>query len=121
MLKQSNHPSDALSEYVNTAVAETAVLVKAAPLNLYGCILENNHSADVYIQFFNKAAASEVTVGTTAAALTLRIPASGTVVIDPGFPRKYCSKGLVIAVTATRTGSGAPGASASVFLQYSAR
>jgi len=109
-----------LQKVVNPSADNTKVLVgNAGHLNLYGFYLENNHTADIYIQFFDKATTGAVTLGTTVADLTIRIPANGAVIYDPSRPCQHMGLGLVYAVTSTRTGSSAPGANASLQIFYS--
>lgn len=102
----------------NGAAAQTAVLLCGRRANFYGGQMENNHTADVFIQFYNAAAVADVTVGTDIV-FTLRLPASGGLIWDHTKPWHHFTKGIVYAVCSTRTGSSAPGAAASVKLYFS--
>ncbi len=117
-MDKSASPVNVLDSYENPAVSETKILVYSGKMNLYGMRVENNHTADVYLQIFDKAAAGDVTLGTTVATKTYLLPASGGIIIDPHRAIKHFQNGLVMAVTSTRTGSSAPGAAALVELQY---
>ncbi len=111
----SASPSVVPQHFYNDAVAETPVQAFIGRGNLYAFLAENNFASTAYIQFFDAADIADVTVGTTAPDFTFRIPADGAMGRDPSdTPLHYFVKGCVIAVTATRTGNGAPGAPATV-------
>jgi hypothetical protein len=112
-------PSVTPKHFYQGAVNATKVEVCDIPSNCYGFEVENNDTADVFLQVFNKAAA-DVTVGTTAPDYTFRIPASSNFGKDSQiFPIHYHDLGLVIAVTTTRTGSSNPGTAATVQIWFS--
>jgi hypothetical protein len=114
----TGHPSAVLDSYYRIDLDETKRLVATGALNLYGGVFENNHSAAVYVQFFNKAAEADVTLGTTTPDWTLMLPASGAVVLDSFEPLKHFNLGLVVACTAGRTNAVAPGADATVTILF---
>lgn len=67
--------------YRNTALSSTDVqaqVASAAGLYIRGFNIINPNSTDVYVKFYD-ALAADVTVGTTTPALTLFVPANGTI------------------------------------------
>lgn len=115
----SGSPSVAPKHFYQGAVDEVAVQVSGEKANLYGFEVENNGASDVYLQVFDKLAV-DVTVGTTTPDYTFRIPASSNFGKDSQqFPLHYHGTGVTIAVTATRTGSGAPASDATVQMWFS--
>lgn len=116
----SASPSVVPQHVYNDALAETPVQLFVGHGNLYAFIVENNAAVDCFIQFFDAADVGDITLGTTPPDFTFRIPASGAMGKDSNdTPLHYFSKGCVVAVTATRTGNGAPGAPAtSQFWSY---
>lgn len=107
--------------YTNTLSA-SPVEVFSGRGNLYGFLVENNTTSDVYLQVFDAAASGDVTVGTTPPAFTLRIPGSsafGKDADDTSY--KFMSKGCIVAVTTTRTGSVAPGTAATAQFWFTNR
>ena len=92
--------------YSNTALAGTATLAKTGKCSLAGFHMLSGSAAAAYVQFFDKAAASEVTLGATTPDFVIGLPASG------GATRSYDSRiqftnGVVVAATTTATGSTA--------------
>lgn len=94
--------------YLNTAVAETKALVEAGPLHVKHIVASNAHTAATFLQIFDAVSTASVTLGTTAAKMSVAIPAGGSVVIDK--PELSVAKGLVVAVTAGAANGTAPGA-----------
>jgi hypothetical protein len=91
----------------------TDQLLWAGQGNMYGFYIENNTSSDIFLQLFNAASVSDVTVGTTAPDVTYRIPASGAFGKDSNDTSlHFFHKGCVFAVTTTRTGSTSPSSDA---------
>ena len=90
--------------YSNTALGATAALVKAGRCSLGGYHLFNTTAAVAYVQFFNAAAAADVTVGTTTPTFVLGLPASGGATRSLYRPSRF-PLGMVIASTTTATGS----------------
>lgn len=110
-----------MNKYVETyiaSVSNTAAEVSDAGSTIHGFRLENNHTSAVYVQLFN-ARVADVTLGTTAPTVSFLLPASGSTQIEPRAFLYYFNKGISIACTATRTGSGSPTAAASVSLWFS--
>jgi hypothetical protein len=106
------------SDY-RASLSNTPVEVSSSRANFYGFLFENNHTAAVYVQVFDKLAAN-VTLGTTVPDRTFMVPASSSFGKDAtDFPLIYCSTALTIACTATRTGAGAPGAALTSHIWYS--
>jgi hypothetical protein len=101
------------------ALTNTVVDVSLTRTNFYGFLFENNHTAVVYVQVFNKVAA-DVVLGTTVPDRTFQVPASASFGKDAtDFPLIYCDVGMSIACTATRSGAGAPGAALTSHIWFS--
>lgn len=84
---------------------------------LVGGDVYNPHASDVaYLQIFEVAAGS-VTLGTTAPVYAVAVPAGAHVPIAPPRPI-LCGTRLSYAVTATRTGNGAPPAACDLTIIY---
>lgn len=81
---------------------------------IVGGDIYNPGGSVAYLQLFDLAAA-DVVLGTTVARWTLAIPATGAREIDPPRPIQ-CLTRISYAVTATRTGAGAPAASCTMTL-----
>ncbi|SRR6266851_5853575 len=81
--------------------------VKSAPTGLNGWYLFNSNATTVYLQIFDAKNETEVVVGTTAPTLSLGIPAGSGANVLVDCIRDFV-KGIVIACTLTRAGSGAP-------------
>jgi hypothetical protein len=108
MIQPSGHPAEAYKEYFNAATDEVKQTVFTG----------RGNAAAVYLQVFNKLAAS-VTVGTTAPDYTLLVPQGAVVQMQmPAGAFKHLATGCVIAVTAARTTADAPGADATVHIHY---
>lgn len=117
----SGHPSAAPKMYHNPAADETKVLVFAGFGNAFCLEVQNEHATDaVYLQVFDAATTAAVTLGTTAPTYSLVCFNKSLVRIsESDFPAiGALTKGLVIAVTSTRTGSSAPAADAAVTVLY---
>lgn len=101
----------AVEHFYREDLDETKREVNAGDCNMFGFLFENNSATDaVYVQVFKKLAAS-VTVGTTAPDFTYKVPAGAVFGKDAtDFALDFCSPGLTVACTSTRTGAGAPNA-----------
>jgi len=107
--------------FVNAAVTNTPVKVNtvgAPPSLLVSYNIANNTSSFLYVQFFDVAAASSVTLGTTPPAYTIAVPPYGVTDAFAGAPQFTFYNGIVIAATTTPTGAAAPSTAASVTLSY---
>jgi len=113
--KRTMSATQTLEQYYNGSLGATKQTVSANPLNYYGFEIENNDAAaEVFVQFYNQAAAN-VTVGLTTPDWTYRIPAGANYGKDPqSFALKFCQNGLVVACTSTRTGAGAPASNCTI-------
>lgn len=100
-----------VDHYYRIDLDETKREVMGSNGNLYGFLFENNSETDaVYVQMFNKLAAS-VTVGTTVPDFTYKVPAGAVFGKDAQeFAIDTFSIGLTVACTSTRTGAVAPAA-----------
>ena len=97
-------PSGAMSHlYVEALSAAATVFVGKG--NLYGFLVENNGATDIFLSVYDELLAN-VTVGTTAPAFTVKVPASavfGKDAIEISY--RYFSKGCVVAATTLRNGA----------------
>lgn len=91
----------------------TATLLRTGNVALDNVEAENINTAICYLQLFDAAAASDVTLGSTTPTTTRMIPMGGGAaapvsrLLDPHKSIGFC-KGLVYAVTTTRSGAVAP-------------
>lgn len=65
------------STYYLAAVADTVKLVKTGPTILLSVTMHNTTAADAFLQCHNKAAATDVTLGTTAPDFVIPVAANG--------------------------------------------
>lgn len=107
MKQSSGHPSAAHEQFYAAAQDNTRTLVFTGHGNIHAIDVQNNDSTNaVFVQFFNVAATTDVTLGTTTPDWSLKNYANSHVRIAEEWPvLKHFDKGLVIAVTTTRTGS----------------
>lgn len=91
----------------------TATLLRSGSVTLHAVEAENINTTIVYVQLFNAAAATDVTLGSTAPDQTYMIPQGGGAaaptsrLIDFSTPLGF-DKGLVYAVTTARSGAVPP-------------
>lgn len=104
------------TSYFNASVTETKVSVVAGSVLLFNLLGYNSGAAASYVQFFD-ALAADVTVGTTVAKFSIPLPIAGGYSDTYSLPERFRT-GIVIAVTATATGAGAPSAGALIKLTY---
>lgn len=95
----------------DAAVDETKAAAQIGYTQLGSIEIENPNTVVCYLQLFD-ALAADVTVGTTTPTLTLAIPKGdgtdgGLVTREYAMPPRF-EKGLVYAITTTRTGNDAP-------------
>lgn len=103
----------------DVTVTNSVVEIFTGQGNLYGLLVQNNGTADVYLQIFNKKTSDAVTLGTTAPFATYLIPASGIFGKDKNdSPLMGLDRGMKVAITATRTGAGAPAVPATCQFWY---
>lgn len=95
--------------FFDESVTGTAELLKAGGTYLTKINVENTDTTKAYLQLFDAAALTDVTLGTTAPTYVIPIPASGLVIDDHANGLRF-SLGVVYAVTTTPTGNTAPGA-----------
>lgn len=88
------------------SIGATATLIKGSKGTLTGYDILNANAAITYMQVFDAATASAVTLGTTVPTLSIGIPASSRAARDLLDALTFIY-GLVIAFTTTRTGSTA--------------
>jgi hypothetical protein len=103
--------------FSNTALTGTnATLVQAGKCSLAGYHIFNTTAAAAYVQFFDAAAAADVTLNSTVPLFALGIPASEGACRALAKPIQF-TKGMVVASTTTPT--GATGAATCVELDLS--
>lgn len=78
----------------------------------------NPNSAVAYLQFFDIAAASSVTLGTTVPNEVFGVPPLSSIVIPASTPANYYN-GISFAATTTATGSSAPSTGLDVSVRWS--
>ena len=105
----------ASTPYFKSNATSTAALVSAVPAKLAAYNISNPNGAVVYVQFFDAAATSSVTPGSTAPYFVLAVPAYGVTDGVTSQPPVFVS-GIVIVVATTATGSGAPSSACPVTL-----
>lgn len=108
----------ALFPFNAPTLSSTAVLLvpntSGGPISLSYFNLSNPNSTLAYVQFFDAAATSAVTVGTTAPTFFVAVPANGGVVDTSPLVDYQFKKGIVVAATTTPTGNTAPGSAVPV-------
>lgn len=100
-------------------ISNTPVLVKKGSSRILDMLISiPTTSADVYLQFFDAANPNDVTLGTTAPYFQLRnLGSLEPAPIHLNQPGIFFQNGIVVAATASRSGSDAPSAPAEcVFL-----
>ena len=91
--------------YLNAAVADTPVLVKAGKIALASFNIYNPSNANAYVRFYDAAVATDVTAGTTVPDYVVGGVTLGF--IHSGFSRPIqFTKGMVIAAATTAADSG---------------
>lgn len=80
----------------DSSLDATDILVAAGPCSLKGYHFLNTTAAVAYVQIFDAAAASDVTIGTTTPDFVLGIPASAGALMALGDGIKF-TKGIVAA------------------------
>lgn len=102
-----------------SSVNSTAVAVKASAGNLWGFNIINLHTVDIFVKFYNVAAAS-VNPASDVPVLTLQVPASGAVFQQPDCRLHAFSTAIAVrAVTGSGdTNTTAPGTVPIVELKY---
>jgi hypothetical protein len=122
MADHTRDPGNTIDSKHSNALTNTVVQAgEDGRLNVYGAIVGNANAAAVYIQFFDKAAAGTVTLGTTVPDFVIMVPQNWTTEILPDRALKYFANGCRYAATTTATGSTAPAASVVCTIFYSQR
>lgn len=108
-----------LTSFRSLSVASTAVSVKSSAGELWGFNIINLHTSDIYVKFYNIAAGS-VNPASDVPVLTLLVPASGAVFVEPGCRLHAFTTQIAIRAV---TGSGdsnttAPSTSPIIELKY---
>ena len=97
-------PSGAMSHLYDPALSAAAT-VFIGKGNLYGFLAENNSGSDIYLSVYDSLLAN-VTLGVTAPAFTVRVPASASFGKDAiEISYRYFSVGCVVAAVTMRNGA----------------
>lgn len=99
---------DAPTIYKDKAVRNTVIQVYDRGCNLTGWRITNPNSSTVYVKFFNAAATSSTTLGTTEPCKEFSVPALGEIFVSHhrSVSQFYFSNGLqIVAVSALATSS----------------
>ncbi len=78
--------------------------------------LANPNTSLVFIQFFDAASTTGITLGTTAPTFSIAVPANGGVIDTTPLQGITFNKGVVVAATTTQTGNSAPSSTCQVVL-----
>lgn len=105
-----------MQRYTKTGTAQDKTLIHAGSANISFQIYNNDDEVR-YVQLFDAAATSAVTLGTTAPKCVMVLPASGGNTWDNTW-RTFFESGCVIAVTTTRTGATTATAAADYEVRY---
>jgi len=89
----------AVSAHHQDNLKETVVLVKTGQAYVYGWHIKNDNAAQQYVQFFNAAAANDVTLGSTKPVLSLGIEGNDQVYLMSLLPIDAFPLGICIAAT----------------------
>jgi hypothetical protein len=106
----------------NSTLTATPVLltgiVTGVQVNLWGYNSGNPNSTLCYLQFFDASSAAAVTLGTTAPAFWLAVPAFGGGLDTPLVNAYPFRQGIVVACTTTPTGNTAPSSACPTTIFY---
>lgn len=107
------------STFRNLSVGSTAVSVKSSAGELWGFNIINLHTSDIFVKFYNIAAGS-VNPASDTPVLTLLVPASGAVFVEPGCRlHAFATQISVRAVTGSGdTNTTAPSTTPIIELKY---
>lgn len=108
----------------NALLTNTLVLVSTGPHFITGIAAWNVNTSDIFIQVFDAASTSGITLGTTKPNWSWRVPGGSATVagaweekfVTPG--RLRINNGIVIAATTTAIGNTAPATGAQLNLYY---
>jgi len=102
----------------DASVTGVAELMKAGQIVLTKVVIENTDVTKAYLQIFDAAALTDITLGTTTPTFVLPLPAS-SLVIDDHENGLMFKKGVCYAVTTTPGGNTSPGAISVLSTTYS--
>ena len=92
----TNTPATPTATIMSSAASTNGTVVKAAAGTIYGGMLTNTGAAAAYFKLYNSAT---VTVGTTPVALTISIPAGGSVPLNFGPQGMRYGTGICFSIT----------------------
>lgn len=113
----SYQPRPSNEQTYSGSIGASVTQVKASAGQLYGAVIGNSNTTAVYVQIFDAASTSAVTLGTTAPKLSWFIPAGGGLTRDFSNGLSFLN-GIVFACTTTRTGNSAPANTVDVNFDY---
>ena len=93
------------THYRSTTVTNTPSTVRADKAMVIGWNIQNLHSADISVKFYD-AAAGDVTVGTSTVKESIQVPANETVVLRDGTRGILFENECTVAVTTELADSG---------------
>lgn len=93
--------------FFDVSVTNVVELLKSGECDLAFIGLKNPNTSEVWLQLFDAASASSVTLGTTTPTLSLPIPGNSSLSQQLNPPIKF-RKGIAYALTTTATGNTAP-------------
>jgi hypothetical protein len=97
------------STYAQASLSTTLTVAQAAPATMVYWNISNPNSGTIYVQFFDAATTSGITLGTTAPKFWIAVPPTNGVTDGTSVPGIAFQSGVVIAATTTPTGNTAPG------------
>ena len=89
-------PAAPTASTINSAATTNGTVVKATAGTIYGLVASNTSASDRFLKLYNSAT---VTVGTTAVALTLKIPAGNFIEVDFGPMGMRYGTGICLSIT----------------------
>jgi hypothetical protein len=118
----NNGSFDAPAVYKDKAVRNTVVCIKASPMELTGWRISNPNSTVAVLKFFDAAATTDVTLGTTEAVKEFQIPSQGEIHVGHlrGSSLFYFAYGCCMAATTSleTSATGSPILSLDVEIYY---
>jgi hypothetical protein len=107
----------AFTTYTNPALTTGVAQIKATSGRIYDLHIDNANTAMTYVQFFDVAAATTVTLGTTTPTFILAVAAGGVLDKTMVYPYAFAN-GIKIAATTTATGSTAAASAVNITAGY---
>ena len=115
----TNTPGTPTTSLINSAATTNATSIKNTTGTVWGIMCSNTNASARYVEFYNLAVAP--TVGTSVPAITITVPAGGTVNIACGSNGFRFTTGIALAITAAMADSDTTAVAANevkVFTSY---